>query len=496
MKSFYFSILFVIITLSLSASELDQIVHIYGEQLTSKQVLEQVDSKTDLIIDNRLNDSYGFKKNYDNHVSVSKIFDALKEYFKEFNKLDIKIRTRGHAKYILEGPSSTTKIKRLIIKDVEKKDLLVEDTRKAQRPKEDIIEVTSGKKETHAATSSSLFDNLLDVDIVQGKKSSVATVKPSKNNFEIDDYSFNKKFENENQSIKVKKENVKSDSLQKRLGIVALPGIDVQDYGLSFSGLLAGYLSPKTLPKHTLKNNSWYLNVGTEIQSGEGSESLAGVNQGYDSELYVFNVTGSKRLVDNLDIVSTLSIAGHNGDYVVLGVANSDLNPDIKEFSLGAVYEYPLTLGKTTLPLMASVTSKLPIGKASSLVSTEKTDLSLQIGSYYEFDHVLAKLQLGYNMWGGHKGLVNVSSHKGINVIGEVQYTLNNEYQLIGRINFLENPLANSASLGMFSDEVVSFQTGLSFEIYQQKFKVLANIGMSESASDFGLAFFWETLLK
>ncbi|MBF0196710.1 MAG: DUF3187 family protein [Planctomycetes bacterium] len=92
----------VLATQLLDAAAPHDVVYIKGESMSCMDVLRQVQAQTDYKFSVRVEDSYGYRQDYDHHVSVEKVLKSLGEYFEEFNNEQIEVVDRGHGKLILE----------------------------------------------------------------------------------------------------------------------------------------------------------------------------------------------------------------------------------------------------------------------------------------------------------------------------------------------------------------------------------------------------------
>lgn len=101
-KSFFI----FIFSVSLLHGELDtdndaKKVKIKGEALSAHQVLEQVQSQLDVKIQLDVPDTYGFKQAYDHHVTLEQVIQAIVEYYRDFNKVNLELLKRGKHRIIL-----------------------------------------------------------------------------------------------------------------------------------------------------------------------------------------------------------------------------------------------------------------------------------------------------------------------------------------------------------------------------------------------------------
>jgi hypothetical protein len=97
---------FLLFSVSMLHGELDtnndaKKVKIKGEALTAHQVLEQVQSQLDLKIQLDVPDTYGFKQVYDHHVTVEQVIQAVVEYYRDFNQVNLELLKRGKHRIIL-----------------------------------------------------------------------------------------------------------------------------------------------------------------------------------------------------------------------------------------------------------------------------------------------------------------------------------------------------------------------------------------------------------
>lgn len=98
--------IFILCSVSLLFGELDtdndgKKVKIKGEALGAHQVLEQLQSQLDLKIQLDVPDTYGFKQSYDHHVTVEQVIQAVVDYYRDFNKVNLELLKRGKHRIIL-----------------------------------------------------------------------------------------------------------------------------------------------------------------------------------------------------------------------------------------------------------------------------------------------------------------------------------------------------------------------------------------------------------
>ncbi len=482
------------------SADMSQIVHIVGEDLSSSDVIKQVEKQSGLFIDNRLTDTFGYRQNYDSYVSVGKVLASLKQYHLECNKTKIRFIDRGHNKFIIESRLKAKPIKRLSfgkknVKIVSKiPDEINSDKKKAaevegmvdnaydkiEMPKDDLV---TAPKAVVAPSK-----GLLNVDIVDGKRTYAVGNGRVNKNFEFDDLDMTSTVKNEQTVRPVSQPlNERYKGFGDRKNVFSA-GV------LGFSGPLAGFMATPHLPSQFLNNEAWQLNVNSEIQSGRGQSNANGALEFYDSEYFALNVEGRKTVYRNVEAVIGTTIAAHLGDISLVGAQNQSLGLDTSGLKLGLNYFYDIDFAGVDVPVVIHPSLKLPVGQTNNMLNTGNNDYALHVATQYSIDDYTLKLQVGYTFWGDHS-FIQSSKNRGFDALFGLNFKVNQKINTITRLYFSESPLKNSNGPSFYSDDVFKLQVGAEVNYLDHSFYILGNSGLSDSASDIGVMVHWKTLI-
>jgi hypothetical protein len=491
------------------SADMSQIVHVIGKNLSSSDVIKQVEKQTGLFIDNRIEDTFAYKQNYDSFVSVSGVFSSLKQYHLECNKTKIRIRDRGHNKFIIEPWLTSRPIKRLrLTKEVKnpvKEDLdlsslpskssesqnktpmnkMVADIMDSaiEMPKDDLFD---NKPKATVASSK----GLLNVDIVDGKRNHAVDHNKINKDFKFDDFDMTL-----NNKVKSTPNHVATKSLSDRIiGLNDRKGVFSAGI-LGFSGPLAGFLSTPHIPSNFLSDEAWELNIESEMQSGRGQSNVNGALEIYDSEYLALNIEGRKMVYENVEAVVETAFAAHTGDFSLIGAQNQNLGLDISGLKLGLNYFYDAEFNGIKMPIVIRPSLKLPVGQTNNMLNTGNSDYSLHLATNYDIEDYTLKLQLGYTFWGDHSFITSNKSNRGFDALLAFNFKVNQKFNAVTRLYFSESPLKNSNGPSFYSDDIFKVQVGAELNYLDHSFYILGNSGLSDSASDIGIMVHWKTLI-
>lgn len=474
MKPIYFIALTFVIIHSFGVASLSQIVRIEGQQMSSNDVLKQIERDAGLTIVNYAQDNYGFKQDYRHYVSVEKVFKALKEYYKEFNDTELVILNRGHGKYIIKSKNSNAVISEPADRSVHRKEShKIEDNIHSIEDFEEPMERVSNNETSKPKLP------LLDVSIVEGKKTGDYQ---SKKDLVLDDLEpvSDEKLKNST--------TISNNSLSDRANRVLGPLNDIDNRHFSNTGVLTGFLASPVLPNFLLGEGKSNIQIGTHIQIEERDD--ASTRETYDGELLSLNFSLSYGLSSDVEFVFEPKLAVHTGSFVLSNVGNRDLTFGLGETLIGLNYQPSIDL--KVGQLMSGVRLKLPTGDSDKLLGTGGLDFGFFLSYQYEYSDYAFFIQPGIKIYEDHDIFNHLEVSNAFDISLGVNYIFNSKLAFGGKYSFSQSPFRQDHLASLYSDDVSVVSLSSLIEYWDELFRIDSQFGLSDTSAKFGLSLGWE----